>query len=241
MTESGAALERAWALVSAGRSAEARTEIDRGLSTDPENAGLLHVLSIVVEAILSDPAAVPTLGKPGRLAQARRVADAALQLGPDQAISHVAAAKVSLAEGTPQRALGEAERALQLEPNNSVGHQVRGLALQLLGKTKGPATPSSPLPAPNPPRTPVAVFFRKLASGRGREVGFIGAIAAGILIRGGGRGLANLGVPGWLVLVFAVVVIVGYFWWLRRTRRALATNELSDEARRIVEADRKLR
>jgi adenylate cyclase len=111
--------------------AQAKVLHRRAIEIDPNfaapHAGLsLATISEYISDWAPDPAAA--------LDEAERWARRALELGEQEPLSHMALANVMLWRRDLERALAEARRMIELDPNFAQGHAAMGLGLMYAGK-----------------------------------------------------------------------------------------------------------
>lgn len=168
--------ERAWLLIQQGRWELARDELHRVLGSDPENAGAHSMLAIchsemdqhreaLVEAERGVHAApdVPfahyahafSLAEADRLKEAEVAIGQAIALEPRDPDYKVFAGRMRLDSKDWQGALGFAEEALELDPENVDGTNLRAYALTKLGRNieAGAAVDAALIHDPNDPHT----------------------------------------------------------------------------------------
>lgn len=217
-----------------GQHVDAQAAFERALQLDP---GSIEAHAGYVEAILRDPRSERRLTKKERLATAREIADSLLADAPDTEIAHLIDSKVHLANDDIVRSQSAARRALQIDPNSAIGHQLMGITHQQKGDTR--AAGDSFVAAGK--LDPTSSTSRDLLKGLGRgkiALGFGAFYLLRITLKAGARGADGAGVPVGLI-VAAIAILVGGFFaarWVTTKRNAEAA--LSPEARRALEANR---
>lgn len=168
------------------------------------------------------------------IADAEAHAAEAVRLEPAAAGGYLVHAKACLAQGSAAGASGWAERALSVEPDDPVGHQLLGLAAQLRGDAAAAADHYVDAGKLNPRSDTSIRLLRGLRTSLP-----IGGLAIFLIIRttrtlGGMLG----GVVAVIMVIAVILVLLGYQLYGPRWR---ARREMSDQARHALARDRELR
>lgn len=216
-----------------GKHKQAFDSFEHALTLDPSD---VNVRGGYVEAIVRDPASINSLVKT-RLIRARTLADSILVDAPDTEFAHVINAKVLLAEDKPFKAQEAAKRALKIEPNSVVGHQLMGITHREIGNTRqaGDAFVAAGK------LDPTSNTSRNLLSSLGKGGAAPFGLGAYLLFRFIAKSGQAAGVPVAIVLVLVVLGFAGFKLHQSREGRESAKAALSPEARSVLEADKKLR
>lgn len=198
--------------------------------------------------------------------EAEQHGDAAIRLDPSRATGYFARASAALL-WNPSEAEAWAQRGLEREPGNPVGHHLLGIVARSRGDvrtasdhfiTAGRIDPrgkralddlrslKSVFPGSAPDRSDRAhdaLADRSSSTSsdlRTLLVLLVVVLVVAVLI---GRVAASSKGPvvGLIALAAAVVGAVGLVWWWSTTARLNPRNQLSDEAKRVLEQDRAAR
>lgn len=216
-----------------GRDAIAVESYERALAIDSTNA-MTHAR--LVEALLRQaPEGRMRRSLANRLiGRAETHASEALKLAPGSPVSHLVMAKVMLARHDHAAAQAHTENALRIRPDHHVGHQLLGIVAESRGDVGAAGDHYVNAARLNPRSTTSTALLRRM-----RTAAPVGAMVVFLLVRPI-IGLARL-VGG---LAAGVVILVGlsglvYFLYLRPRWRT--DQALSDDAKRALEIDRRVR
>jgi tetratricopeptide (TPR) repeat protein len=166
------------------------------------------------------------------LESAARDAEYALQLAPESALAHTVRGRVHLAAGEWWYANEAAKRALSINPTSSFALQTRGVALQHLGDVRG-ASEAFVSAGKQDPRSEHSIkHLRNLKVAAPASIVALWVASRFLFAIGENSGTAGM------VFVAIVVAISSAVYLVWRARRA---REMTPEARRALEVDRKLR
>lgn len=195
-----------------------------------------YALSAHVEAILRDPRTTRRRHKAARLALADSRAQALLHHYPNAAISHLIDSKVRLAHKDYVASDAAARRALAIEPNNSVGHQLVGFAAEARGDARAAGDAFVNAQKADPTSSTGIEGLRRLGKGAAAPIGFGLFLALRLGVRVG-RGTSGLVAVGLIVIVVAAAV--AFLVSRRKQSQREAEGRLSSHARDVLEQDRK--
>lgn len=227
--------QRGYFLSHLGEHDEAEESFTNALSRNPTNT---YALSANVEAILRDPRTNRRRHKATKLAVAESRANVLLSAHPSAAISHLMDAKVRLAKGDFPGCDASARRALKIEPDNSIGHQLIGLAAEAMGHNRAAGDAYVNAQRADPTSSTGIDGLRRLGKGAAAPIGFglFLALRLGVQVTRHTTGIAALALAVTLIGV-AIVFIASR----RKKLVNKAEAKLSSEARSILEQDRKLK
>jgi Flp pilus assembly protein TadD len=200
-----------WTIYKRGRHAEAAGHLAHALTLDPHDAEAHTAL----------------------IAEADRHAVEAVQLEPASASGYLVHGKACVARSDAGGARLWAERALALEPDHPVGHQILGLAAQITGDTRAAADHYIEAGKLNP-RSGASMKMLKSV----RTTLPISGIAFFILAR---VVLAFGQLAGGIVFALAVLVLAGLLGYRVFGSRWHARRAMSAAARAALARDRDLR
>lgn len=195
-----------------------------------------YALSAHVEAILHDPRTTRRRHRAARLALADSRAQALLHHYPNSVISHLIDSKVRLAHDDYVAADAAARRALAIEPNNPIGHQLVGLAAEARGDTRAAGDAFVNAQKADPTSSTGIEGLRRLAKGAAAPLGFGVFLAVRLGVRVGQRASGILAVA---VIVIVVAAAVAFLVSRRKQSQREAEDALSSRARDVLEQDRK--
>jgi len=216
-----------------GRYEVAERHLQRSLSLDPTSAST-HVW--LAESLLKRARSLPprTIRGSAIIGQARWHAEQCARLRPDSELGPVMLSKVALAERCWDDADRHVRRALAVNPENAVAHQVLGLAAAGRGDTSAAADHLVTAGRLNP-RSDLAL--RQLRKLRELRTGLpIGAFGLLLLVRVVGKATGSAVGPTLAAAVVAVLVMGALVWPRWNARR-----KMSPEARGVLARDRRLR
>jgi tetratricopeptide (TPR) repeat protein len=222
-----------WAIYRTGRYAQAADVLAHAISLDPRGAET-HVMRAEALLKMAPGSRMQRRMRDALTDEAHAHAAEAVRLRPSTAGGYLVHAKACLAQGDPAGARGWAERALSVEPDHPVGHQVLGLAAQLRGDTAAAADHFVDAGKLDPrSNTPITLL-------RGLRTSLpVGVVTIFVAIRvagavGGALGGAAVAVA---MVVTVVPAVLAYRTYGGRWR---ARRQMSDEARRALARDRRL-
>jgi Flp pilus assembly protein TadD len=221
-----------WTIYKRGRHADAATHLAHALSLDPHD-GEAHIMR--AEALLKQAQRRQLQGR-RRLAligEADAHAAEAVRLEPATASGYLMHGKACVARSDAGGAQMWAERALALEPDHPVGHQILGLAAQITGDTRAAADHYVDAGRLNPRSGASMTMLRSMRTSLP-----ISGIALFVLAR---IVLAFGQVVGGIVLLLTVVVLAGLIAYRIFGSRWHARRTMSAEARRALSRERHLR
>ncbi len=203
------------------------------LMHDPRNS---YALSAHVEAILRDPATSRRRKKAPRLALAESRVQSLLHSHPHAAITHLMDSKVRLAHNEFEACDAAARRALEIEPNNPIAHQLVGLAAEAMGDTRTAGDAYVSAQKADPTSSTGLEGLRRLGQGAALPIGFGLFIALRMGVR---VGRYTSGLVGVLIVVALLAAAGGFIYYQRNETRRKAEAKLSQNARQILDQDRK--
>ena len=221
-----------WTVYKRGRHADATAHLAHALSLDPHDSEA-HIMR--AEALLKQAqrSRLRTGRRTGLIAEADRHAAEAVQLEPAAASGYLMHGKACVARSDAGGAQMWAQRALALEPDHPVGHQILGLAAQISGDTRAAADHYVNAGKLNPRS---GASMKMLKSVRASLP--ISGIAFFVLAR---VVLAFGQLIGGIVLVVALIVLAGMLGYRVFGSRWHARRNMSTEARMALARDRDLR
>jgi Flp pilus assembly protein TadD len=221
-----------WTIYKRGRHAEAAGHLAHALTLDPHDAEA-HIMR--AEALLKQAqrSRLKTGRRTALIAEADRHAVEAVQLEPASASGYLVHGKACVARSDAGGARLWAERALALEPDHPVGHQILGLAAQITGDTRAAADHYIEAGKLNP-RSGASMKMLKSV----RTTLPISGIAFFILAR---VVLAFGQLAGGIVFALAVLVLAGLLGYRVFGSRWHARRAMSAAARAALARDRDLR
>ena len=221
-----------WTIYKRGRHTDAATHLAHAISLDPHD-GEAHIMR--AEALLkqAQKSRLQTRHRTALVGEADRHAAEAVELEPAAASGYLMHGKACVARSDPAGARLWAERALALEPDHPVGHQILGLAAQISGDTRAAADHYLDAGKLNP-RSGASMKMLKSVRASLPVSGIAFFILARIVLAFGQ-------VVGGIVLVLAVLVLVGMLGYRMFGSRWHARRNMSTEARQALARDRDLR
>ncbi len=225
--------QRGHYLAQLGRHDESDDSFVQALTLNSMNS---YALSAHVEAILRDPRTTRRRHKAARLALADSRAQALLHHYPNAAISHLMDSKVRLAHDDYVASDAAARRALAIEPNNPIGHQLVGFAAEARGDTRAAGDAFVNAQKADPTSSTGIEGLRRLGKGAAAPIGFGLFLAVRFGVKAGQRA------SGMLAVAFIVLVVAGtvaYLVWRSKESQREAEARLSSQARDVLEQDRK--
>lgn len=227
--------QRGLLLSKLGRHADASIAFEQALHLNPTDS---YTKAAYVEALLREPATSRPTQRPARIARSSELVESMLENDPDSETTHLMHGKVLLAKNQNTQAQRAARRALAIDPNNAVGHQLLGMTQQNQGNVRAAGDSYVAAGKLNPHST----HSRDLLAGLGKgaaAVPLCGFFLLSRVARTGSKGAVHAGVPIAIVLVIVLAVAAAAIA-NRRKQRTASSPDLSPEARRIYEANKKL-
>ncbi len=166
---------------------------------------------------------------------ARTSAERAVALAPDWPSGHVMAGRVALVGGNWLKARSHAKEALRLDPELAAAHELLGASAHASGDLNSAGDHFVRAGRLDPDQSTVD----RLRSLR-RPLGWGALIGFWVLYRVAVVSTRAANPPTWFWAVFGLGVVAtvgGVRWWIRRRAR----DELSAEARQVLEVDRSMR
>jgi tetratricopeptide (TPR) repeat protein len=221
-----------WTIYKRGRHNEAIEHLAHALSLDPHDSEA-HIMR--AEALLKLAQRSRLLGgrRKALIAEADRHATEAVELEPTAASGYLMHGKACVARSDAAGAGAWAQKALALEPDHPVGHQLLGLAAQISGDTRAAADHYLDAGKLNPRSGASMKMLKSLRTSLPMS-GLAFFILARIVLA-----LGQL--VGGVVLVLALLVLAGLFLYRVFGSRWHARRTMSIEARMALARERDLR
>ncbi len=221
-----------WTVYKQGRHSEAALQLAKAITLDPHDAEA-HIMR--AEALLKR--AQRTRIQAGRrrrmVDEAEHHASEAVRLEPTAAGGYLVHGKACVARSDAVGARLWAERALAVEPDHPVGHQILGLAAQIRGDTRAAADHYLDAGKLNPRSGASMKMLRSLRTSLPLS-GLALFITARLVLAFGQ-------VAGGIALAIALLVVLGMVGYRIFGARWHARRAMSDEARQALVRDRQMR
>lgn len=222
-----------WVTYRLGRYDEAAAILAHALTLNPHDAET-HVMRGEAMLKLAHRTKFPHRRRSELIDQAERHAAEAVRLEPHAAGGYLIHGKAAASQGQGAIAESWGRKALAVEPDNPVGHQVLGLAAQLRGDTRVAADHYVEAGKLNPRSDSSMKMLRNI-----RATGPVGGIALYIIVRvaitsGRVGGAAIAAVVA--TLVIAAALLYRFVWPRWQARRTMSAT-----ARQALARDRQLR
>lgn len=212
---------------------DADNSFNAALNCNPTNS---YALSAHVEAILRDPRSNRRRTKETRLALAYSRVQVLLATYPQAAISHLMDGKIHLARGQYAQCDAAARRALAIEPNNPIGHQLIGLAAESMGNTRVAGDAYVQAQKADPTSSTGIEGLRRLGKGAAIPVGFGIFLALRLGVR---VGKYMSGVLAGAFVVLLVGAAIAFLIAQSKKQDREAKEKLSPQARNVLDQDEK--
>jgi tetratricopeptide (TPR) repeat protein len=225
-------VELSLALGDVGRRRQASDAARKAVELAPMNPNC-HAL--LVEALVHESGSPKTANRTALLGEMNRHANITMDLAPDSVLAHLMKAKATLAAGRPAMARTEARKALAIDPDNVVAHQILGLAAQQQGETSKASDHFLAAAKVDRPGSDHSLkLLRKVKESPQLGLGFGISLWIGLrLLLAMAESSENLVVVIGVVGTLLVAAIVG--------TRLLTRRAHSKEARDVLKRDRRLR